>query len=178
VATSQNGFPALLPASRSLYTWNVAGTKQTRLRMRNGSAGFLLAHMAAGFDKNVEDIDLNYLGGKLDDWAYAYRPVRGYSILSNHASGTAIDLNATEHPLGVRGTFTPQQVAAIEKRLRIYGGTIRWGGHYSGRLDAMHFEVNAPLSECEKVAKRLMHETKIGKRLLVANPGQERVILS
>jgi len=134
--------------------------------------------MAAGFDKKVEDIDFNYQGGKLDDWAHAFRAVRGYSILSNHASGTAIDLNATEHPLGVRGTFTEKQIATIDRRLKIYDGCIRWGGHYSGRVDAMHFEVNRDIAQCERVARRLMNDTGIGKKIIEANPRQKAVILS
>jgi HK97 family phage portal protein len=35
-----------------------------------------------------------------DDWGYAERPIRGSTVVSNHASGTAIDLNATCWTLG------------------------------------------------------------------------------
>lgn len=177
MSTSQNGFPALATTSSQLHTWVIPGTEKTRLRMRNGSAGFLLAHLATWFDNKIEDVDRNYNNGALDDWAYAYRPVRGYVTLSNHASGTAIDLNATEHPLGASGTFSSAEVAAIRKRLTRYDGCIRWGGDYASRKDEMHFEINRPLGECEKVARRLM-DTPVGRAVLLANPGQKAVILS
>lgn len=176
--TSQNGWPALASSSPYLHTWTVPDTAKTRLRLRNGSAGFLLVHLAAWFDAKLEDLDHNYNNGALDDWAYAYRAVRGYETnLSNHASGTAIDLNATEHPLGASGTFSTNEVALIRRRLRMYDGCIRWGGDYSGRKDEMHFEINAPLRDVERVARKLM-TTQRGKAVLAANPGQGKVILS
>lgn len=175
MSTSQNGWPALTSSSGYLHTWTIPGASgTTRLRMRNGSAGFLLAHLALWFDAKVEEL----VEPLLDDWAYAYRPVRGYSsTLSNHSSGTAIDLNATDHPLGVDGTFTAAETRLIHRRLELYAGAIRWGGDYQGRRDAMHFEVNAPLRACERVARQLI-ATPRGLRLLMANPGQRAVILS
>lgn len=99
-------------------------------------AGVILAAFAEEFHKQVEPIDR----GQLDDWGYAYRPVRGQTTgLSNHASGTAIDLNATKHPLGKAGTFTKEQVKIINQLCSKYG--IRWGGGYIHRPDEMHFEI-------------------------------------
>lgn len=169
---SQNGWPGLVSTSRLLYTWTVPGDG-TRLRLRNGSAGFLLVHLATRFDRRVEDLTEPLL----DDWAYAYRPVRGYATLSNHASGTAIDLNATDHPLGASGTFTYEEQRIIGRILRRYDGCIRWGGDYQGRRDEMHFELNAPLSKCEAVARSLMNSAN-GRAVLNANPGQRKVIES
>lgn len=173
MSASQNGWPALVPSSRLLVNWELPRSN-TRLRLRNGSAGFLLIHLALWFDKALEDLDEPLL----DDWGYAYRPVRGYTnTLSNHASGTACDLNATDHPLGVDHTFTPAEVDAIHQRLKLYGGCIRWGGDYSGRIDAMHFEIDRPMGDCEKVARRLLDSPR-GLRILKDNPGQRAVILS
>lgn len=177
MAISQNAWPALSSSSPSLHAWSVP-TSDTHLRLRNGSAGFLLVHFVTYFDRRVEDIDDNYRNGELDDWAYAYRPVRGYeTTLSNHSSGTAMDLNATEHPLGVDGTFTEAQVRLIHRRLERYAGCIRWGGDYNGRPDEMHFELDQPLGAAEKVARSLI-ETPVGRAVLKANPGQKAVILS
>lgn len=174
MATSMNGWPALNSDSPYLYTWQIPDTAR-KLRLRNGSAGFLLIHLALWFDAKVEDIE----GGVLDDWGYAYRPVRGYeSTLSNHSSGTAMDLNATQHVLGSEDTFTDREERQIRTRVNsFFDGVIRWGGEYQGRKDEMHFEIDAPLAECEKVAKRLMDSPR-GKRILNANPGQRAVILS
>ena len=173
MSTSQNHWPALASSSPLLTTWQLPGGG-TRLRLRNGSAGFLLVHLALWFDKKLEDLDEPVL----DDWGYAYRPVRGYSsTLSNHSSGTAMDLNATDHPLGVDHTFTVKEIAAIHERLKLYAGTIRWGGDYSGRKDAMHFEINATIGACEKRARALLDSPR-GERILKLNPGQRAVILS
>lgn len=173
MATSQNGWPAVEGyGSPLLHQWVIPGA-DTKLLMRRGSAGFLLAHLATRFDRKVEQLDEPVL----DDWAYAYRPVRGYASLSNHASGTAIDLNATDHGLGSEGTFSPAEERTIGKLLNRYDGCIRWGGDYRGRKDEMHFEVDRTLGTCEAVARDLL-DTQIGRAVLKANPGQRKVILS
>jgi hypothetical protein len=180
--TSQlTGFAPLKSDSPLLYTWRVTNDDRSRVRLRNGSGGFLLAHLARRFDKRVEDIDWNYRNGALDDWGHAFRPVRGYSQLSRHAYGLAEDLNATEHPLGTdaRDNFTRDQVDFIrEVLLEPYDGCIRWGGDYSGRTDPMHFEIDRPLADCERVARRLIVKTPAGRWLDKHNPGQRRVIFS
>lgn len=62
------------------------------------------------------------------------------SRLSNHALGTAIDLNSAENPYNgtqaARGTAG--SVAEIADVCADFG--IYWGGWYSGRKDPMHFE--------------------------------------
>lgn len=175
MATSQNGWPALESGSHLLHQWVIPAKSGTaRITLRNGSAGFLLSHMLLWFDAAVEPLT----GGQLDDWGYAYRPIRGQSSgLSNHAAGCAVDANATKHPLGVDNTFAPLQVAKIRGRLLLYGGVIRWGGDYSGRKDEMHFEINKPLADAEAVARRLLNSPR-GRHLLAANPDQKAVILS
>lgn len=179
MTTSQNGWPALASDSPKLHTWVIpTDVGPLRLRLRNGSAGFLLAHLALWFDQRIEDVDDNYQDGALDDWGYAYRPIRGYSTVSNHASGTAMDLNATEHPLGADDTFSDADERRIRTRVdRFFDGCIRWGGEYAGRVDEMHWEIDRPLPEVERVARRLL-DSKRGKRILAANPGQRAVILS
>lgn len=177
MASSVNGWPALSSSSQLLHTWDIPRSK-TQIRLRHGSAGFLLIHMAVFFDRRVEDIDYNYRGGALDDWGYAYRAVRGYeSNLSNHSSGTAIDLNATEHPLGVEGTFSAAEEAKISKRLGMYDGCIRWGGQYRGRKDEMHFEIDRDLKNVERKARDLL-DSPVGKAILRVNPQQKKVIMS
>ena len=174
MAVSQNGWPALDASSPLLTTWNIP-TKEgvVRLRLRNGSAGFLLCHFVLWWAETIEPV----YGKVLDDWGWAYRPIRGQSTgLSNHASGTAADVNATRHPLGTL-TLSRWQQVKIRARILIYGGALRWGGSYTGRVDQMHVEINTSLSGAEKVAKRLMKSPR-GKRILDANPLQAAVILS
>lgn len=61
--------------------------------------------------------------------------------LSNHAWGTAIDLNAWENPLGnipvgVGARGAVRELVGIANGLGFF-----WGGHYGGRPDGMHFEL-------------------------------------
>jgi hypothetical protein len=174
--TSQNGWPVLQATSPLLHTWVIpARNGEVRIKLRNGSAGFLLAHFLLWFAERVEPLH----GGIADDWGWALRPVRGQSTgFSNHAAGCAADANATKHPLGVQGTFSPTQAHRIRRRLRlVMRGTVRWGGDYVNRKDEMHFEVVEALATCERRARRLMN-TPRGIRLLRANPGQRAVIKS
>ncbi|GAB2970365.1 M15 family metallopeptidase [Nocardioides montaniterrae] len=177
MSTSQNGWPALAADSPHLHRWIIpARSGSSTLMLRDGSAGFILAYIALRLAETIVPL----FGKVLDDWGYAYRPVRGYTTtLSNHSSGTAMDLNATRHPLGRVGTWTSSRAAKIRTLLglKMLRHVVRWGGDYHGRKDEMHFEINAPLDVCEQVAKRLMSTTR-GKRILAANPGQAQVILS
>ena len=152
MATSQNGWPVNPPRRAR----QVPGTN-IRLVVADGPAGDLLLRFAAEFDRLVEDID-TAAGGVLDDWGWADRPIRGGTDISNHASATAIDLNATRHPLGAVGTFDHAERTALRRLLDRYEGVIRWGGDYSGRKDEMHFEINASRAAVERVAARLSQE--------------------
>lgn len=175
MALSENGYPALSADSPFLYTWNIP-TKEgvVRIRMRNGSAGFLLAFAVSLWAQFIEPV----FGKVLDDWGWAYRVVRDGVVLSNHASGTAVDINATRHPLGRVGTVLKAALwrTLLATRLR---GLLRWGGDYHNRKDEMHTEVKpgVTMNMLEQRAKVLMN-TKRGKAILAANPSQSRVILS
>ncbi|WP_418061798.1 M15 family metallopeptidase [Pimelobacter simplex] len=172
-ATSQNGWPALADGSDRLHVWTIpARTGEVRVRMRSGSAGFLLAHFVLWWSERLEPVR----GAVLDDWGWAYRPVRGALVLSNHASGTAVDVNATAYPLGTERMPAPM-VRRVRRRLRLYGGCVGWGGDYRVRKDQMHLEIARDLLACEQVARRLMRTSR-GRRLLEANPSQRAVIRS
>lgn len=160
----------------------VPGTK-VRLRVRRGDCGYLLTRLAGQFDDRVEDIDRagsyladaepSILGGEpskvFDDWGYAERPVRGSTtVLSSHASGTAVDLNATQHPRGVRNTFTAKQRVEVERILLDYVDdvtgrcVIRWGEKYvTAPVDGMHFEIDAGPQAVARVAARLREEDEL-----------------
>lgn len=151
MAVSQNGWKA---NDRSLIaSYKVPGGK---LAVRKGDVATILVYVAKRFHSEVEN--LVWPG----NWGYAERPIRGGTSLSNHASGTAIDLNAPRHYLGARGTFTKRQVRAIRKILNDCGGVIRWGGDYRGRKDEMHFEINAGSARVREVARAIRAGKKPG----------------
>jgi hypothetical protein len=134
---SQNGWTILTsPPPKQL----VPGTN-VYLNVRPGPSGDLLLYVASRFDQIVEDID-QARAAPIDDGAWNYRPIAGSTVISNHASATAVDLNWTKHPLGAIGTFSKNQVAAIQEILTETFGAVRWGGDYTGRKDEMHFEIN------------------------------------
>jgi len=143
MAVSQNGYTA--NDASKVSSRLVPGTTR-RLTVRNGPAGDLLLWVAGQFDKLVEDIEQ----GILDDWGYAARPIRGGTELSNHASGTAIDLNATSHPLATDppANFSKAEIDAIHAILARTQGCVRWGGDYTGRKDGMHFEIVRDEAAC------------------------------
>lgn len=147
---SGNGWAASAdPEEINIKQFAVAGT-DIKLRCA-AECGKLLAAFAAEFHATVEPIDV----GTLDDWGYAYRPVRGQTTgLSNHASGTAIDINASKHPLAKAHTFTPVQEVTLQALVKKYG--LRWGGNYKERKDDMHFEV------IETPAQVKLRMTKLG----------------
>lgn len=177
MSTSQNGWPALESSSPLLYRWIVPikGMQPVEFTLRNGSAGFILCWLVLRIAETIRP-----LNRKADDWGYAFRAIRGYSTtLSNHSSGTAVDIDSLDHGLGMGGTWLAKQVVLLHRLLAgvLLSGVVRWGGDYHGRKDEMHFELVEDLSVCERVARRLM-KTPRGKRILAANPTQEKVILS
>lgn len=143
--TTQNGWDAIADSGDPRlvsFPW-VTG------RVRDGDVATVLAHVAARFDAEVEPIDV------AGSWGWAYRPVRGHDDgLSNHASGTAIDLNAPAHPLGSTGTFTDDQVARLRALLDECAPVLAWGGDFE-RPDEMHIEVVGTPEEVAEVAARL-----------------------
>ena len=149
--TSQNGWPASKdPEEIQIISKRVPGTA-LKLRVAAPVAPLLIA-FARDFHKEIERIN----EGQLDDWGYAYRDIRGASTLSNHASGTAIDLNATQHPLGAENTFTDEQARTIRRLCRKYG--LRWGGDYRNRKDEMHFEIAMNAAQVANLIRTLRLE--------------------
>jgi hypothetical protein len=156
MATSQNGWPVYTSGTHS----DLVAIPKIVGRVRKGDVATVFTYLVDRFDREVEDVD----EGR-DEWGYAYRAIRGKtSGYSNHASATALDLNAMQHPLGWVNTFTSTQRAALRRILNDLEGVVRWGGDYSGRKDEMHFEINASAKAVARVA------SKIRGGSLVSNP--------
>jgi len=109
----------------------------------------VLLWFAKEFNAHVEPLHHNDTGG------FIIKGIEGGVSLSNHASGTAMDLRWNDHPLGARGTFGALQVATIRRLLNLCGGVVRWGGDYHSRADEMHYEINAGPSRVRALADRI-----------------------
>jgi hypothetical protein len=83
---------------------------------------------------------IHSFGGDLWCGTYNLRFVRGYEtqgILSPHAYGIAIDINAAHNPMGKprRTTFPNWYIECWKDH------GFLWGGDFTNRPDTMHFEV-------------------------------------
>lgn len=138
MSTSYNGWPA----SKTLATRVIEPVKGCKLRVADDDTVVeIFNYLVKQFHARVDDVTKPH---PADDWGYNYRAnVNNPSQLSNHSSGTAIDLDATEHPnkVATHRTFTPKQIAEVHQILDELGGLVRWGGDYTNTPDAMHFEL-------------------------------------
>ena len=152
--TSANGWPASKDqAVLGIKSYPVPGTA-IKLRCAEAVAPLLIG-LAAEFHELIEPLDV----GSLDDWGYCYRPIRGQTIkLSNHSSGTALDLNASKHPLGQTKTVDPLKVPMIRALAHKYGCI--WGGDYKHRKDEMHFEISISAAKAEALIKKIQGDKK------------------
>lgn len=154
MATSYNGWPASpYPSRIGINTkWTVLGHDFPG-GIKGGDVQTVFEYLVKQLDARVEPIEW-YAPG--DEWGYNYRAnVNNPSSLSCHASGTAIDYNATRHPNGRRGTFSSAQVRQIREIQKELGGVIRWGGDFSGTPDEMHFEIIGSAARVAEVARAL-----------------------
>lgn len=137
VVTSYNGWPIGTPGSTiGVERYQIPGTAFV-LPVRSGNVATVLMYVAGRFNREVEPL----LSGQLFGYDYR-RNVNNPSVWSNHASGTAIDLNADLHPNTVTNSFTAAKAAAIHRILTACNGVVYWGGDYTRTVDAMHFEIN------------------------------------
>lgn len=161
VKRSYNGWPA----SPVLPTMTIEPVRGTKLRVaKNQNVADIFNYLCVNFHRRVDKINEPH---PADDWGYSYRPnVNDPTELSNHSSGTAVDLDATEHPNGVptQRTFTNQQIAEVHKILDELEGTVRWGGDYTHTVDAMHFEINVPPGKLQSIGRKIRQlDKKPGK---------------
>lgn len=153
---TQNGWLHLHSAAleaKYLTTISIPGTNPIRrFRVRKGNVAKCFAWLGKQFHERVESLNE---GHPNDDWSFADRPIRGSGSTSNHASGTAVDYNATQHYLGANNTFKASQERKIHEILDEADGVFRWGGDYSGRKDEMHFEINKGADAVAALAKKI-----------------------
>ncbi len=154
MAQSYNGWQASRdPASIDVDKDFTAAGRKFPGGVKRGPVSVVLRYVIEQFDKRVEEVDL-YAPG--DEWGYFYKPsANSPNLLSCHSSGTAVDVNATRHPNGRRGTFTEEQVDTIHEILAEVDGVVRWLGD-ARTADEMHFEIKGTADEVARVAGRLL----------------------
>jgi hypothetical protein len=151
MVTSQNGWPASANRAEIDVQPFALGSVQFPGGVRAGGVAAVLGYVAAEFHGRVEPLVEGWC------WGHNFRQVAGSSVVSNHGSGTAIDVNAPRHPLGSAGTFTAAQKREIRKIMKEVDGVVRWGGEYAGRKDEMHFEINGNQADVDRVAAVLQN---------------------
>lgn len=180
-STSQNGWPVIDRdvTPELIATYTVPGTG-VRLPLRVGNVATVLLYVAERFHNEVEKLTVGWC------WGFAARTIRGSTtVASNHASGTAIDVNAPAHPLATApsANFTAKQIQAIRKIIADLDGVVRWGGDYAGRKDGMHFEINAGSARVEKAVVWIRQQreaktpTKSISRTLVPGSAYHRQVM-
>jgi D-alanyl-D-alanine carboxypeptidase-like protein len=151
MATSQNGWPVDFSGDRQDHSPIAAGVTAPQ-GVRRGDVATVLHYVARRFDSEVERLRQGWC------WGWYVRRIAGSNTYSNHASGTAIDLNAPDHPAGSTGTFTRTQRTAIGRILDACDGVVRWGGQFTGRKDEMHFEINRGVGAVAALADKIRAE--------------------
>lgn len=76
------------------------------------------------------------------DGAFVARYIRGSrSVLSNHAFGTAFDINADFNRLGAEPAWPGEKGCVFDLVKIANDHGFYWGGHFNKRRDGMHFEL-------------------------------------
>jgi hypothetical protein len=147
MATSYNGWPASPDkAAIGVQSFGDAQGFPFPGGVRADDVATVLGYVATQLHTRVEPCVNGWC------WGYTYKAnVNNPSQLSCHASGTAIDWNAPDHPNGASGTFTHDQVGTIYAILNEVQGAVDWLEGY----DEMHFEIAVDAATLARVAATL-----------------------
>lgn len=161
---SQNGYPVLDSLEDCKY-YKITTTIKVPLSPLD--SGWVLANFLKRFNRKVEPLN------RTDTHGYNKRKISGSDEYSNHASGTAVDANATKHAYGRVGTFADEQVEVLRELLEDYDEVIKWGGDYRNTKDEMHFEIDKDPAAVRLVARRLKKYNKVMLKHL--EPGDRNI---
>ncbi|WP_238840631.1 M15 family metallopeptidase [Prescottella equi] len=141
---SENGWPIVDNAEIVQVT--VPGTR-AQIEVRRGDVATVLVGWMIWYHRNVEPIDIYR---PRDDWGFSWdNDVPN----SNHLSGTAIDINATQYPW-TRLTMPADRVAKVRAGLKLFEGTVFWGRDWA-RVDEMHYQIGVDASRLKAFADKL-----------------------
>lgn len=147
MSKTPNGWPIIESQSDpKLAVIRIPGTRRAGvplgipLRVQKDCAP-LLAYVASRVHNEVCDLHTGNKPGKIqDEGGYNYRKIDGTNRFSNHASGTAIDLNWTRWPM-FRKAMSKKERAAAQAIADDLAEVITWGGSWTRRVDEMHWEI-------------------------------------
>lgn len=147
---TQNGWSIIQANYSTLDRSNVPGTNvQPAPGVRKGDVAVVLHEVARQFHLNVQSLVKGWA------WGWAQPQVLPGGTYSNHGSGTAIDLNAPNFPMGKRN-MTAKQISECRKIVTNMSGVVRWGGEYPGaNVDQMHFEIVGNDAQVKELAGRI-----------------------
>jgi hypothetical protein len=107
-----------------------------RIQFHKKAADQLIALWKAWEDAGLRDRVLTF------DGSFVPRFVRGSrKVLSNHAFGSAFDINAELNPRGTRPLLVGKKGSVRELVPIANDHGFFWGGHFGTKPDGMHFEV-------------------------------------
>lgn len=127
---------------KKLKLFKIQGT--TRKLNLDKDAGRVLTALANDYNTMVRRLDV----GSVDEGGYNDRDAAAVpGKKSNHASGTAVDLNWSEE--GAQGSNWGKKFFSDVKNLvkvnalkKTYGSVLQWGGDWRAK-DYMHWEIKA-----------------------------------
>ena len=152
MSTSQNGWTVV--DSTAMDRTAVHGVAFPN-GFRAGDVAYVLRWFFGQFHARVEQLVTPGC------WGYDKREIDDSGTWSNHASGTAGDANAPQHPRGKRGTFSSTKLAALRQLLAETGGVIRWGGDFTTIVDEMHFEIHGNAAAVAALADKIKGEDEM-----------------
>lgn len=144
---SLNGWPVIASQSSPLLRVGTIPGTRIRIRAHRDALPALLA-VAAAVNEEVAPLRLGNTTTSQDEAGYTYRVARGSSSWSNHASGTAVDLNWKRRPALVR-RMSARERAAAERIARRVAPVIAWGGKWRTKPDEMHWEIRPGTTAAE-----------------------------
>lgn len=147
MATSYNGWPASPDQSAiGVVKFGDAAGFPFPGGVKSGDVWTVLGYVMTQLHERVEPCVSGWC------WGYTYKAnVNNPSQLSCHASGTACDWNAPDHPNGSSGTFSQAQRGTIYAILDEVQGAVDWLEGY----DEMHFEIAVDASTLARIAAGL-----------------------
>lgn len=141
MATSDNGWSVIYPKDASSKTTFVKVGKAT-FQVRKGTEELWRLFLAE-LNKIEPFSEAGWDGG------YAFRMTRGSETnWSCHASATAIDMNASQHPRGrglrYKGWSLKQRYQMRKLLNSTLGKAFKWGNDFSTTPDGMHLQLREP----------------------------------